>query len=68
MENPHSYIFKTYATIASFYSSVNTLGGPIFLLLILPYRWLESGYMFAPKLVGPPQRSYASFNYIHGYF
>jgi hypothetical protein len=42
MENPHSYILKTHATIASSSSSINTLGGPIFMLLIFPYRWSKS--------------------------
>jgi hypothetical protein len=41
MESPHSYIFKTHAIIISS-SSISTLGGPIFLLLVFPYRWLEN--------------------------
>jgi len=42
MESPHSYILKTHVIIASSYYFVNTHGGPIFLLLVFPYRWLEN--------------------------
>jgi len=45
MESPHSYILKTHTTIASSSSSsylVNTHGGPFFLLLVFPNRWLEN--------------------------
>jgi hypothetical protein len=56
MESPHSCIFKTYATIASFYSSVNTIGGPIFLLLVLPHRWLESEVTCLPQNLLAPHK------------
>jgi hypothetical protein len=56
MKSPHSCIFKTYATIASFYSSINTLGGPIFLLLVLPYRWLKSEVTCLPQNLLAPHK------------
>ncbi len=49
MDNPHPYILKTHATIASSLSFVSTTNGPICLLLIFPFRWLES------EIIGMPQ-------------
>jgi hypothetical protein len=49
MESPHSYILKSHAIIASSSSFVNTPGGPIFLLLVFPYRWLENEVMNMPQ-------------------
>jgi hypothetical protein len=56
MESPHFYIFKTYAIIASSYSSVSTLGGPIFLLLIFPYRWLKNEVTGLPQNLLAPHK------------
>ncbi len=53
MESPHSCIFKTHVTI-TFSFSVSTLGGPIFLFLVFPYRWSKSEIMSMPQnLLGP---------------
>jgi hypothetical protein len=56
MESPHSCIFKTYVTIVSSYFSISTLGGPIFLLLVYPYRWLKSEVMGLPQNLLAPRK------------
>jgi len=56
MENPHSYILKTYATIVSSSSSINTLGGPIFLLVVFPYKWSNNEVMGMPHNLLTPHK------------
>jgi hypothetical protein len=40
---------KPHAIIASSSSSINTHGGPIFLLLVFPYRWSKNGVLSMPQ-------------------
>ncbi len=49
MENPHSCILKTHATITSSSSSISTPYGPIFLLSVFPYRWSKSEALGVPQ-------------------
>jgi hypothetical protein len=57
MESPHSYICKTHTTIASSSSSISTLGGSIFLLLVFPYKWLENeGTNMPQKFLAPRKK------------
>ncbi len=41
IESPHSYIPRTHATIVTSSSFVNTHVGPIFMFLVIPFKWLE---------------------------
>jgi hypothetical protein len=71
MESPHSYILKTNTIIAFSSSFVSTLGGPIFILLVFPYRWSKSEVMnMLQNLLAPRKKvmilstaSMAAFNY-----
>ncbi len=56
MENPHSYILKTHATIASSSSFISIFGVPIFMLLIFPYRWSKSEVIGMPNNLLAPQK------------
>jgi hypothetical protein len=49
MDNPNSYILKTHVTTISSSSYVSTPNGPIFLLPIFPFRWLESEVTCMPQ-------------------
>jgi hypothetical protein len=54
MESPHSYILKNHTTITSSSSSISTLGGSIFLVLVFPYKWLENeGTSMPQNLLAP---------------
>jgi len=62
MESPHSYILKTNAIITSSSSFVSTHGGPIFLLLVFPYRWLESEVTNKPQNLLAPRKEIMPFS------
>ncbi len=62
MKSPHSYILKTHATIISSFSWVNTPNGPIFLLLVFPYRWLKSEITSMPQNLLAPHKEVILFS------
>jgi hypothetical protein len=56
MESPHFYTFKIHAIKNSSSSSINTHGGPIFMLLVFPYRWSKNEVMGMPQSLLAPHK------------